>query len=191
MSSFALALNEMRNHYKNDIKNEKKSRYISSKEHIAFHQNQETKGLSNRDQEVVAGLQLYAQTLARKESSDIEGRITDATQTYIDGHIANVSAQDRFKDELKRVVEDAKRMAIENLDRVYDEALQIGKAHPEAQAAIMNVLISVGTFFQNLFEKIASFVSSIIQSVVEWVANAWSSIKSTFNAINSWISSWF
>ncbi|MGR2680037.1 hypothetical protein [Chromobacterium haemolyticum] len=191
MSSFALALNEMRNHYKNNIKNEKISRYIPSKEHITFHQNQETKGLSNNDQEVVAGLQLYSQNLAQKESSDIEGGITDSTQTYKDSVITDASAQTRFKDELNRKREEAKRQAIDNVDRVYDEALRIGEAHPEAQAAIMGVLDLAGIFFQNLFEKIASFVSSIVQSVVEWVANAWSSIKSTFNSIGSWISSWF
>lgn len=190
MSSFALTVNEMRDHYKSNIKAGRQSRYHPKQEHVSFFQSQAKVSLSANGQDVVQGLERYSQSLGQEESASIETGITASTQTLKNEKVST-AAQNIFKDELEKKRAQAKEQAAKNVDRIYDEALRIGEAHPEAQGAILGVLESVGTFFQALFDKIASFISKVVENIVKWVVDAWNSIKSTFNSITSWVSGWF
>ncbi|MFG0833726.1 hypothetical protein ACF8OI_09300 [Aeromonas bivalvium] len=190
MSSFALTLNDMRDHYKSNIKAGRQSRYHPKQEHVVFFQSQARTSLSDNGQDVVQGLERYAQSLGQEECATIETGITAETQTLKNDKVST-AAQDAFRAALERKRIEAKEQAAKNVDRIYDEALRIGEAHPEAQGAILGVLESVGTFFQALFDKIVTFISKIVANILEWVKNAWESIKSTFNTISAWVSGWF
>ncbi|MGL6370244.1 hypothetical protein ACSZNB_11585 [Aeromonas hydrophila] len=190
MSSFALTVNDMRDHYKSNMKAGRQSRYHPKQEQVSFFQSQAKASLSANGQDVVKGLELYSQALGQEESTSIEAYITASTQTLKNNNVST-AAQNIFKEALEQKRAQAMEQAAKNVNRIFDEALRIGEAYPEAHGVIIGVLESVMTFFQALFDKVATFISVVLNSIVEWVVDAWNSIKNTFTSITSWISGWF
>jgi hypothetical protein len=190
MSNFAACLSEIRDHYKKNILEGKRARYIPSQEFAHFFANDNRFSLDAAGQDILSGLELEGQSLGREESALNETGITSETQKLKDADVSE-EAKKKFREELEKKREEAKKRALENVDKIYDTALTLAEEHPEYQNEILIVVEKIDIFFSDLFGKIANYIKEIVDAIVEWVENAWNSIKDTFNSIGNWISSWF
>lgn len=204
MSEFAAVLNDMRDHFKNNIKTGKAMRYSpkvngvsfsselvgSETDGISFIVGDNSASLSTDVQERLKDIETHAKVLAKEEASTIEDGLEQSTKKLTDANLTD-AAKSTFAAKLDKLKKEAKEKSDKNIDKIFNAALEIGEAHPEAQGTIYFVLEKVGNLFHELMDKVVDFIVGIVKNVVEWVKNAWNTITTTFNSIKTWVSLWF
>lgn len=190
MSDFSECLAEMREHYKSNIRNGKPARYKPSQRFSPLLAGADAKSLSAEQEEVVGGLKILSQSLNQDEASAIEGHITTAAQDLKDDDVSN-EAQSDFKRKLEERRQQAKDKAIENVDKIFDEAEKIEAKYPGSGPVILSTLDLAGALTDLVVDKIVEYVGQIVDAVVEWVKKAWDSIRTTFESISDTIAGWF
>ncbi|BEM86854.1 TPA: hypothetical protein ACYUTM_004920 [Serratia marcescens] len=204
MSEFAAVLNDMRDHFKNNIKTGKAIRYSpkvngvsfsselvdSETDGISFFVSDNSASLSTDIQDRLQDIETHAKVLAKEEASHIEDGLEQSTKKLTDANLSTAAKSD-FSAKLAKLKEDAQKKALNNIDKIFNAASEIGEAHPEAQNTILFIVEKVGNLFHELVDKIVDFIVGIVQDVVKWIKNAWDSITTTFNGIKTWVSLWF
>ncbi|BBT70874.1 MULTISPECIES: hypothetical protein [Enterobacteriaceae] len=191
MSDFALVLNDMRDHYKKNLGKKSVTRFRPVEEvHDDILFAAVTDDVAVSGEEVLAQLKITAKAGATATATAIQNGITDATGVLKD-HGATSSAVDDFISKMNKQREDAKQNASKTIDKIYDEAISIGKEHPKLQGLIAGLMDTVSQLFHELVSKIVDFVAGIVKSVVAWLNTAWKSINTFFSSVGSWVSGWF
>lgn len=201
MTKFVDVLNEMRNHYQNNINTGVAIPYYpnlvedslglmeATNKYLVADVNDASELADNSVQSKLNDLQNQAKDLASNTASTIEEKLKKSAKDLKDNN--STAGNSKFKDELKRIREDAKKKASDNIDKMFDEAEKIGNDFPAARNLILIAAQKISDLINDLFTKIVDYIVSIVKNIVEWIKMAWDSIVSTFNGIKTWILHWF
>lgn len=199
MTKFVDVLNEMRDHYQNNINTGVAIPYYpnlvedslglmeATNKYLVADANEL---VDNSVQNKLNDLQNKAKDLASNTASSIEEKIKKSANDLKENN-NSTSENSKFKDELNKIREDAKKQASDNIDRIFDEAEQIGNDFPAAQNLILIAVQKINQLINDLFRKLIDYIVKIVKDIVAWLKVAWDSITSTFNAIKTWILHWF
>lgn len=201
MTNFVDVLNEMRGHYQNNINTGVAIPYYpnlvedslglmeATNKYLVADVNDASELADNSVQSKLNDLQNQAKDLASNTASTIEEKLKKSAKDLKDNN--STAGNSKFKDELKRIREDAKKKASDNIDKMFDEAEKIGNDFPAARNLILIAVQKISDLINDLFTKIVDYIVSIVKNIVEWIKMAWDSIVSTFNGIKTWILHWF
>ncbi|WP_336012070.1 hypothetical protein [Acinetobacter calcoaceticus] len=201
MTKFVDVLNEMRGHYQNNINTGVAIPYYpnlvedslglmeATNKYLVADVNDASELADNSVQSKLNDLQNQAKDLASNTASTIEEKLKKSAKDLKDNN--STAGNSKFKDELKRIREDAKKKASDNIDKMFDEAEKIGNDFPAARNLILIAAQKISDLINDLFTKIVDYIVSIVKNIVEWIKMAWDSIVSTFNGIKTWILHWF
>ncbi|UGQ29232.1 hypothetical protein [Acinetobacter calcoaceticus] len=199
MTNFVNVLNEMKEHYQNNINNGVAIPYYpnlvedslglmeATNKYLVADANEFA---DNSIQDKLNDLENKAKDLASNTASSIEEKIKKSAKDLKENN-NSTSANSKFKDELNKIREDAKKQAIDNIDKIFDEAEQIGNDFPAAQNLILIAVQKINQLINDLLTKLIDYIVKIVKDIIEWLKTAWDSITSTFNAIKTWILHWF
>lgn len=199
MTNFVNVLNEMKEHYQNNINNGVAIPYYpnlvedslglmeATNKYLVADANEFA---DNSVQDKLNDLENKAKDLASNTASSIEEKIKKSAKDLKENN-NSTSANSKFKDELNKIREDAKKQAIDNIDKIFDEAEQIGNDFPAAQNLILIAVQKINQLINDLLTKLIDYIVKIVKDIIEWLKTAWDSITSTFNAIKTWILHWF
>ncbi|WP_151964663.1 hypothetical protein [Acinetobacter oleivorans] len=198
MTNFVDVLKEMRDHYQNNINTGVAIPYYPNLVEDSLGLMEATNKYLVADASELADnpvqsrlddLQNQAKDLASKTASTIEEKLKKSAKDLKDNN--STAGNSRFKDELNKIREDAKKKASDNIDKMFDEAEKIGNDFPAARNLILIAAQKINELINDLFTKIVDYIVSIVKNIVEWIKVAWDSIVSTFNGIKTWILHWF
>ncbi|WP_457969212.1 hypothetical protein [Acinetobacter calcoaceticus] len=199
MTNFVNVLNEMKEHYQNNINNGVAIPYYpnlvedslglmeATNKYLVADANEFA---DNSVQDKLNDLENKAKDLASNTASSIEEKIKKSAKDLKENN-NSTSANSKFKDELNKIREDAKKQAIDNIDKIFDKAEQIGNDFPAAQNLILIAVQKINQLINDLLTKLIDYIVKIVKDIIEWLKMAWDSITSTFNAIKTWILHWF
>lgn len=191
MSDFALVLIDMRDHYKNNLGKKSVTRFRPTEEaHDDILFATVSDDIAVAGDEALAQLKITAKASASSTSADIQNGITEATGVLKDKGATPAAVND-FISKMEEQRNRAKENASKNIDKIYNEAISIGKEHPQLQGMIAGLMDTIGQLFNELISKLVDFVAGIVKSVVAWLTTAWKSINNFFSGVGSWVSSWF
>ncbi|MEI2558619.1 hypothetical protein [Acinetobacter pittii] len=198
MTNFVDVLKEMRDHYQNNINTGVAIPYYpnlvedslglmeATNKYLVADANELA---DNPVQSRLDDLQNQAKDLANNTASTIEEKLKKSAKDLKDNN--STAGNSKFKDELKKIREDAKKKASDNIDKMFDEAEKIGNDFPAARNLILISAQKISELINDLFTKIVDYIVDIVENIVEWIKMAWDSIVSTFNGIKTWILHWF
>ncbi|EXB84697.1 hypothetical protein J542_1228 [Acinetobacter baumannii 299505] len=198
MTKFVDVLKEMRDHYQNNINTGVAIPYYpnlvedslglmeATTKYLVADANELA---DNPVQSRLDDLQNRAKDLASNTASTIEEKLKKSAKDLKDNN--STAGSSKFKDELNKIREDAKKQASDNIDRIFDEAEQIGNEFPAAQNLILIAVQKINQLINDLLRKLIDYIVKIVKDIVAWLRMAWDSITSTFNAIKTWILHWF
>ncbi|ENU09870.1 YtxH domain-containing protein [Acinetobacter calcoaceticus] len=201
MTNFVDVLNEMRGHYQNNINTGVAIPYYPNLVEDSLGLMEATNKYlvadvdaneltDNSVQSKLNDLQNQAKDLSTNTASTIEEKLKkSAKELKENGNSA--SSQSKFKDELMKIKEDAKKKANDNIDKIFAEAEKIGKAFPVAQNLILVAAQKISDLINDLFTRLVDYIVKIVSDIILWIKGAWDSIVSTFNNIKTWILNWF
>ncbi|MND83821.1 hypothetical protein D3C80_756950 [compost metagenome] len=201
MTKFVDVLNEMRDHYQNNINTGVAIPYYPNLVEDSLGLMEATNKYlvadvdaneltDNSVQSKLNDLQNQAKDLSTNTASTIEEELKkSAKELKENGNSA--SSQSKFKDELMKIKEDAKKKANDNIDKIFAEAEKIGKAFPVAQNLIIVAAQKISDLINDLFTRLVDYIVKIVSDIILWIKGAWDSIVSTFNNIKTWILNWF
>ncbi len=190
MAEFAAALQELKAHHITNLKEGKRRPFLASDHVRTLYASNSVAASAINDNKDIVGLQMLAQDLGQQESDDNRTAISTSTENLQSAGATPV-AQNDFIAQLEERRKKAQEQAINNVNRIYDEAARIGEEHPDLQPHLLTTLDVVSKLFQDLFDRLADFISGVVKKVAEWLDQAWKTIKDTFNMLTSWISHWF
>ncbi|ENV01780.1 MULTISPECIES: hypothetical protein [Acinetobacter] len=198
MTNFVDVLKEMRDHYQNNINTGVAIPYYPNLIEDSLGLMEATNKYLVADASELADnpvqsrlddLQNQAKDLASNTASTIEEKLKKSAKGLKDNN--STAGNSKFKDELNKIREDAKKKASDNIDKMFDEAEKIGNDFPAARNLILIAAQKINELINDLFTKIVDYIVSIVKNIVEWIKVAWDSIVSTFNGIKTWILHWF
>ncbi|MBD8556929.1 hypothetical protein IFT84_20680 [Rhizobium sp. CFBP 8762] len=187
MTDFAAALQELKDHHINNIKQGKRRYYVPSERVRKFYELEINVSNDNKD---IIELQNLSQDLGQQQSNDNRTAISSSTEAYQNAG-ATPAAQSTFSEQLEKQRQAAIEQAVDHVNKIYDKAAIIAEKHPDLQPLILSTLDTISKLFEELYNKLSDFISGVIDTIVEWLDHAWKTIKDTFNAFTSWISHWF
>lgn len=199
MTNFVDVLKEMRDHYQNNINTGVAIPYYPNlvEDSLGLMEATNTYLVAdaneladNSVQSKLNDLQNQAKDLATNTASTIEEKLKKSAKELKDSGNSD-SSHSKFQDELKKIREDAKKKATDNIDKMFDEAEKIGNDFPAARNLILISAQKISELINDLFTKIVDYIVNIVKNIVEWIKMAWDSIVSTFNGIKTWILNWF
>ncbi|MFA3114865.1 hypothetical protein [Acinetobacter pittii] len=206
MANFVDVLKEMRDHYQNNINTGVAIPYYPNLVEDSLDLMEATnKYLVADDSELADNpvqsklndLRNQAKVLATNTASTIEEKLKKSAKELKDSDNSD-SLHSKFKDELNKIREDAKKKASDNIDKMFDEAEKIGNDFPAAQNLILVAAQKINELINDLLTKIVDYIVGIIKNIVEWIKMAWDAITKVFNDITKvfndiiiWISHWF
>lgn len=199
MTNFVDVLKEMRDHYQNNINTGVAIPYYPNlvEDSLGLMEATNTYLVAdaneladNSVQSRLDDLQNQAKDLATNTASTIEEKLKKSAKELKDSGNSD-SSHSKFQDELKKIREDAKKKATDNIDKMFDEAEKIGNDFPAARNLILISAQKISELINDLFTKIVDYIVNIVKNIVEWIKMAWDSIVSTFNGIKTWILHWF
>ncbi|WP_213075540.1 hypothetical protein [Acinetobacter haemolyticus] len=118
------------------------------------------------------------------QQSPIEDELKKVSKT-------SASSDSKFRDELNKIREDAKKKAADNIDKIFDEAEKIGNEFPTTKNLILVTAQKINQLINDLINKLVEYIVKIVENVVMWLKTAWDSITNTFNGIKNWVLHWF
>lgn len=201
MTKFVDILNEMRDHYQNNINTGVAIPYYPNLVEDSLGLMEATNKYlvadvdaneltDNSVQKKLNDLQNQAKVLATNTASTIEEKLTKSADDLKEKN-NSTSANSKFKDELNKIREGVTKQTVDNINKIFKEAEDIGNAFPAAQNLILVAAQKISEFINDLFTKIVDYIVGIIKNIIEWIKKAWDSITSFFNGIKTWILHWF
>lgn len=199
MTKFVDVLKEMRDHYQNNINTGVAIPYYpnlvedslglmeATTKYLVADANEST---DNSVQSKLNDLQNQAKDLSTNTASTIEEKLKKIAKELKENN-NSTSSHSKFKDELMKIKEDAKKKANDNIDKIFAEAEKIGNAFPVVQNLIIAAAQKISDLINDLFTRLVDYIFKIITDIIVWVKGAWDSIVSTFNNIKTWILNWF
>ncbi len=199
MTNFVNVLNEMKEHYQNNINNGVAIPYYpnfvedslglmeaTNKYLVA----DDSELADNSVQSKLNDLQNQAKDLSTNTASTIEEELKKSAKELKDSGNSD-SSQSKFKDKLNKIKEDAKKKANDNIEKIFAEAEKIGNTFPVAQNLIIVAAQKISDLINDLFTRLVDYIVQIVSDIIVWIKGAWDSIVSTFNNIKTWILNWF
>jgi hypothetical protein len=113
----------------------------------------------------------------------------DAQRASVNGASANLQATGdtaSFAAQMNAQREAAKNDANAQIDRYYDNAIQVGMQYPETQQRILATSNSFGTFVASVISSIGDFFTNIVNQIVQWIAAAVEWIEQAARDIANW-----
>lgn len=201
MTKFVDVLNEMRDHYQNNINIGVAIPYYPNLVEDSLGLMEATNKYlvadvdaneltDNSVQKKLNDLLNQAKVLATNTASNIEEKLTKSADDLKEKN-NSTSANSKFKDELNKIREDVTKKTVDNINKIFKEAEDIGNAFPAVQNLILVAAQKISEFINDLFTKIVDYIVGIIKNIIEWIKKAWDSITSFFNGIKTWILHWF
>ncbi|MNZ03701.1 hypothetical protein Q4S33_07735 [Acinetobacter calcoaceticus] len=201
MTKFVDVLNEMRDHYQNNINTGVAIPYYPNLVEDSLGLMEATNKYlvadvdaneltDNSVQSKLNDLQNQAKDLATNTASTIEEKIKKSAKDLKEKN-NSTSANSKFKDELNKIRESVTKQTVDNINKIFKEAEDIGNAFPATQNLILVAAQKISEFINDLFTKIVDYIVGIIKNIIEWIKKAWDSITSFFNGIKTWILHWF
>ncbi|AQZ80741.1 hypothetical protein BUM88_03430 [Acinetobacter calcoaceticus] len=199
MTKFVDVLNEMRDHYQNNINTGVAIPYYPNLVEDSLGLMEATNKYlvaddielaDNSVQSKLNDLQNQAKDLSTNTASTIEEELKKSAKELKESGNSD-SSQSKFKDKLMKIKEDAKKKANDNIDKIFAEAEKIGNAFPVAQNLIIATAQKISDLINDLFTRLVDYIVKIVSDIIVWIKGAWDSIVSTFNNIKTWILNWF
>lgn len=199
MTNFVNVLNEMKEHYENNINNGVAIPYYPNLVEDSLGLMEATNKYlvaddselaDNSVQSKLNDLQNQAKDLSTNTASTIEEELKKSAKELKENGNSD-SSQSKFKDKLMKIKEDAKKKANDNIDKIFAEAEKIGNAFPVAQNLIIATAQKISDLINDLFTRLVDYIVKIVSDIIVWIKGAWDSIVSTFNNIKTWILNWF
>lgn len=185
MSNFANIMDEMRSHYKNNLGKSTLSAYNLNLSQGSL----SLGGIASTDADNNPELKNLEKT-SQELSLDTNFFIEDGVMASGEELKASGNSE-AFKEKMKKLREEAKRKAEENIDKIFNKAEELGNRHPSWQESILTVTNKISSWISQLFDRLVNTLVTFINTVVQWVENVVKSVKSAFNDIKHWISKWF
>ncbi|OTL33014.1 hypothetical protein B9X75_12265 [Acinetobacter pittii] len=199
MTNFVNVLNEMKEHYQNNINNGVAIPYYPNLVEDSLGLMEATNKYlvaddselaDNSVQSKLNDLQNHAKDLSTNTASTIEEELKKSAKELKDSGNSD-SSQSKFKDKLNKIKEDAKKKANDNIEKIFAEAEKIGNTFPVAQNLIIVAAQKISDLINDLFTRLVDYIVKIVSDIIVWIKGAWDSIVSTFNNIKTWILNWF
>lgn len=199
MTNFVNVLNEMKEHYQNNINTGVAIPYYPNLVEDSLGLMEATNKYlvaddielaDNSVQSKLNDLQNQAKDLSTNTASTIEEELKKSAKELKENGNSD-SSQSKFKDKLMKIKEDAKKKANDNIDKIFAEAEKIGNAFPVAQNLIIATAQKISDLINDLFTRLVDYIVKIVSDIIVWIKGAWDSIVSTFNNIKTWILNWF
>ena len=199
MTNFVNVLNEMKEHYQNNINNGVAIPYYPNLVEDSLGLMEATNKYlvaddselaDNSVQSKLNDLQNQAKDLSTNTASTIEEELKKSAKELKDSGNSD-SSHSKFKDILNKIKEDAKKKANDNIEKIFAEAEKIGNTFPVAQNLIIVAAQKISDLINDLFTRLVDYIVKIVSDIIVWIKGAWDSIVSTFNNIKTWILNWF
>ncbi|WP_267531538.1 hypothetical protein [Acinetobacter oleivorans] len=199
MTNFVNVLNEMKDHYQNNINTGVAIPYYPNLVEDSLSLMEATNKYlvaddselaDNSVQSKLNDLQNQAKDLSTNTASTIEEELKKSAKELKDSGNSD-SSQSKFKDKLMKIKEDAKKKANDNIEKIFAEAEKIGNTFPVAQNLIIVAAQKISDLINDLFTRLVDYIVKIVSDIIVWIKGAWDSIVSTFNNIKTWILNWF
>ncbi|AZB97214.1 hypothetical protein BFR69_01235 [Acinetobacter pittii] len=199
MTNFVNVLNEMKDHYQNNINTGVAIPYYPNLVEDSLGLMEATNKYlvaddselaDNSVQSKLNDLQNQAKDLSTNTASTIEEELKKSAKELKDSGNSD-SSQSKFKDKLMKIKEDAKKKANDNIEKIFAEAEKIGNTFPVAQNLIIVAAQKISDLINDLFTRLVDYIVKIVSDIIVWIKGAWDSIVSTFNNIKTWILNWF
>ncbi len=199
MTNFVNVLNEMKEHYQNNINNGVAIPYYPNLVEDSLGLMEATNKYlvaddselaDNSVQSKLNDLQNQAKDLSTNTASTIEEELKKSAKELKDSGNSD-SSQSKFKDKLNKIKEDAKKKANDNIEKIFAEAEKIGNTFPVAQNLIIVAAQKISDLINDLFTRLVDYIVKIVSDIIVWIKGAWDSIVSTFNNIKTRILNWF
>ncbi len=199
MTNFVNVLNEMKEHYQNNINNGVAIPYYPNLVEDSLGLMEATNKYlvaddselaDNSVQSKLNDLQNQAKDLSTNTASTIEEELKKSAKELKNSGNSD-SSQSKFKDKLNKIKEDAKKKANDNIEKIFAEAEKIGNTFPVAQNLIIVAAQKISDLINDLFTRLVDYIVKIVSDIIAWIKGAWDSIVSTFNNIKTWILNWF
>ncbi|MCW2279233.1 hypothetical protein [Heliophilum fasciatum] len=176
--AFKLAMNEMRNHYR-------QSPLSPFKLANSF-----TANIANATNGPVPNeLIKVADSFNQGFSGQLEN-----DKSYIQNCVNELKSAnnlDDFRTKMEQKRQKAKDEASARIDKLYDNLTQVGVDHPESQGLILDTADKINSFINNIINAIVDFVTNIVNNIVHWLEEAWDRVKNFFGNVASQVSSFF
>ncbi|WP_119048207.1 hypothetical protein [Acinetobacter pittii] len=199
MTNFVNVLNEMKDHYQNNINTGVAIPYYPNLVEDSLGLMEATNKYlvaddselaDNSVQSKLNDLQNQAKDLSTNTASTIEEELKKSAKELKDSGNSD-SSQSKFKVKLMKIKEDAKKKANDNIEKIFAEAEKIGNTFPVAQNLIIVAAQKISDLINDLFTRLVDYIVKIVSDIIVWIKGAWDSIVSTFNNIKTWILNWF
>ena len=193
MTNFVNVLNEMKEHYQNNINNGVAIPYYPNLVEDSLGLMEATNKYlvaddselaDNSVQSKLNDLQNQAKDLSTNTASTIEEELKKSAKELKDSGNSD-SSQSKFKDKLNKIKEDAKKKANDNIEKIFAEAEKIGNTFPVAQNLIIVAAQKISDLINDLFTRLVDYIVKIVSDIIVWIKGAWDSIVSTFNNIKN------
>ncbi|KQF89775.1 hypothetical protein APC22_03090, partial [Acinetobacter pittii] len=193
MTNFVNVLNEMKEHYQNNINNGVAIPYYPNLVEDSLGLMEATNKYlvaddselaDNSVQSKLNDLQNQAKDLSTNTASTIEEELKKSAKELKDSGNSD-SSQSKFKDKLNKIKEDAKKKANDNIEKIFAEAEKIGNTFPVAQNLIIVAAQKISDLINDLFTRLVDYIVKIVSDIIVWIKGAWDSIVSTFNNIKT------
>jgi ABC-type transporter Mla subunit MlaD len=191
VNGFSQLLEEMRAHAKLRVAEPQTQPFTPStpalQSLLATLQNTRNRSNFNTD-DVINQLKDAAKQGATGVANGVQGRISNATQTYQqDG---NHSEFTNNMNDIRNYAKQAINGQNGQMDQLYDQAVDLENQYPDAAQAIIQFMDVAENVFDSLVSRIQDFIMNAIQDSA-WLSDAGQNIKDFFAKLDNWISSVF
>ncbi|KDD66981.1 hypothetical protein V466_22025 [Pseudomonas mandelii PD30] len=138
----------------------------------------------------IEALKAMSQKLAEEQNKNMEVSIINDAQALSNEGVTP-GATEAFKQKMNLKREREKHLSAQNIDKIFDSAIEIGERHPAAQEAIVTFTELVTGLFREMSRVFNEFLAKVLSKVITWVKTAFQDIKNTFGNIGDWIQGWF
>ncbi|MDS7944271.1 hypothetical protein RMA95_10180 [Acinetobacter sp. V110_1] len=201
MTNFVDVLNEMEEHYINNINTGMEIPYYhnliedslglvdATNKYCVTDVNNDGEATDNSFQSKLNALKNKAQDTSTHIASLIEEELKKSSKKLKDNN--SPAAKLEFDAALDKIGESAIEDATKNIKKIIANAKEIGKAFPGAQNLILIAVQKINQLINELILKIVAYISELVKNIIKWIEKAWDAIVKTFNDIRIWISHWF
>lgn len=202
MTNFVDVLNEMKEHYQNNINTgmvipyypnfiedslslgEAENNYLSSDV------NNSNKLADNSAEHEVTAFKKQGKDWASDSTLTVAEKLKTSSKKFKE-NIDSSTAQSDFEKEVDRIGNEAKKNACETIDIITTKAKQIGKLFPGKRKFIIDSLHMIGELITKWVKLILDYISKLIDNIIEWIKSVFDFIATTFNSIKQWVDHWF
>ena len=201
MTNFVDILNEMEEHYINNINTGMAIPYYpnlvedslglveATNEYCVTDVNNDGEATDNSFLSKLKALKNKAQDMSTHIASLIEEELKKSSKKLKDNN--SPTAKSEFDNELDKIGDTAIEDATKNIKKIIANAKEIGKAFPKAQNLILVAVQQIHQLINELILKIVAYISELIKNIIKWIEKAWETIAMVFNDITVWILHWF